>query len=379
MRVLICIPCLLTGGTEIQTLSMVRALIGTGHQTTTVCYFEYDEEMVRQYQEAGCHVLCLSRDGKRPLGIWNTIRFLYSGLHRTLQETKPDVAHVQYMAPGAIPIVILRLLGLKTILATAHTMADIYPSLRLLHFLQRHLLTAFTCITERAEQSFFGSSQLYDLQTALQTKGNHLTIHNCLPGYIQVINEPRIFDAPITIGVVSRLEAIKGMDMVVPAFCSIHANHPELRLLVVGDGSLRPAMEQAVTERGLTEHVKFVGRQPQDALQAFYDRIDILLIPSRSEGFGLTALEGMARGCVVIAANTGGLPEVVLDGKTGLLFSCGNVEAIADKVLQLVSTPASMQSMSCSAAIRARQFSVSSYNALIADLYEKIQLNRQRK
>ena len=65
-------------------------------------------------------------------------------------------------------------------------------------------------------------------------------------------------------------------------------------------------------------HLKFVGRQEQAALQSYYDKIDVLLMPSSSEGFGLTAIEGMARGCVLVASNTGGLPEVVREGYESL-------------------------------------------------------------
>jgi len=65
MRVLICIPCLLTGGTEIQTLNLVEALIRGGHQVTTVCYFEHTPNMVSRYQQAGSKVVCLSVTGKR--------------------------------------------------------------------------------------------------------------------------------------------------------------------------------------------------------------------------------------------------------------------------------------------------------------------------
>jgi len=78
MRVLICIPCLLTGGTEIQTLNLVEALIRGGHQVTTVCYFEHTPNMVSRYQQAGSKVVCLSVTGKRIGGI-NGIIFLYKG------------------------------------------------------------------------------------------------------------------------------------------------------------------------------------------------------------------------------------------------------------------------------------------------------------
>ena len=374
MNVLVCIPCLMTGGTEIQTLNLVKALITAEHKVTTVCYFEHSTNMVERYKQAGSNVCLLSPDGKRPVGITNTVILLYKGLHRVLREVKPDVVHVQYMAPGAIPIIILRLLGIKRIVATAHTAADIYLSLRLLHFVSRYILTAFQCITERAENSFFGNSQMYKAEMKLTRHGNHFTIYNNLPPYISIANKEQRIGKVITIGVVSRLEPIKGMDLVVPAFAKIHAMNPNTRLLVVGDGSLCPLMEQQKNDAGLNEVVKFAGVQPQEALQAYYDSIDILLMPSRSEGFGLTAIEGMARGCVVVAANTGGLPEVVSDGKVGLLHEPESSDSLAEKAIRLVNDRELLMTMKQNAIGHVARFSFAHYSALINNLYSNLLL-----
>ena len=371
MTVIVCIPCLTIGGTEIQTLSLVKALVKARHHVVTVCYFEYARDMVDLYEHAGSRVMCLSPEGVRPQGLWATVWLLQKGLRRVVKEEKPDLAHVQYMAPGAIPIVLLRLLGVKRIIATAHTSADIYPSLRLIHWLQCHLLTAFTCITQKAEESFFGTSQLYTQETKLG-KRNHFTIYNSLPDYIKVAVTVRTFQKQLTIGVVSRLEPIKGMDLVIPAFSEVHCLHPDICLLVVGDGSLRVDMVQQAVECGVTDCVEFFGRQPQSALQSYYDRIDILLMPSRSEGFGLTALEGMARGCVVVAADVGGLPELVLDGKTGLLCRKEDVTDLVKAISQLIANPSLMVSMSMASTDCAQLFSSEHYNTLIADLYTKM-------
>ena len=169
MKVLICIPCLLTGGTEIQTLSLVRALVRGGHEVTTVCYFEHADDMKKRFENAGSAVALLCADGTRPKGMVRTAWTLFVGLRRVVSRWKPDVAHVQYMAPGALPIILLRLSGVGKVIATAHTAADIYSpgGLKLLRFLQRHVLAAFTCITERAERSFFGTSSLFSPKTHL--------------------------------------------------------------------------------------------------------------------------------------------------------------------------------------------------------------------
>lgn len=372
MKVMVGIPCLMTGGTEIQTLNLVRALVAAGHEVVTVCYFEHSTAMVRNYEMAGSRVVLMSQDGERPIGVKNTSMALFKGFRRILQMEHPDVAHVQYMAPGAIPIMILWLLGVKRIVATAHTAADIYPSLGLLHFVSRYMLTAFQCITLRAEESFFGTSRLYSPEIKLSRRSNHFTIYNNLPPYITISDHAKVHSKPLTIGVVSRLEPIKGMDLVVPAFAEVHARYADTRLLVVGDGSQRQLMEQQAEEAGVGQVVNFVGQQEQSVLQGFYDQIDILLMPSRSEGFGLTAIEGMARGCVVVAAATGGLPEVVRDGEVGLLHKPESATDIADKVCSLVADRNMLQMLSRNAIRHVSQYSFACYAQMIQDLYEKI-------
>ncbi len=370
MKVLVCISCLLTGGTEIQTLSLVEALVAAGHKPVVACYFEYSPEMVVRYEEAGAQVELMSPDGTRPAGVYPIFRHLLREFRKIIKKHHhPDVAHVQYMAPGALPVIALRLLGVKKILATAHTYADLYPSLRQIHWLNEHVLTAFQCITMCAERSFFQSSRMFDPNVKLNKRGNHFTIYNNLPSYIDISQSGRMGEAK-TIGVVSRLEPVKGMDLVVPAFARVLKSHPAMRLLVVGDGSQLKLMEQQVKELGIPSwKVEFTGRQPQDSLQSYYDRIDILLMPSRSEGFGLTAIEGMARGCVPVVSNVGGLPEVVEDGVSGMLFSAGNQESFYeafDKAFK------DFTSLSAGAVRRAAVFSRERYFDRIKQLYRHI-------
>ena len=370
MKVLICIPCLLTGGTEIQTLNLVKSLIQGKHQVSTVCYFEYLPEMVSRYQEAGSKVTCLSPVGKR-IGGMKGIAFLYKGLKQVVQAEKPEVAHVQYMAPGAIPIVLLRMIGIKNIIATAHTAADIYPNLKLVHFIQRHCIRVFTNITLIAEKSFFGNSCMYTQQTKLQ-KRNHFTIYNALPPYIQIRKDTRNFSTSVTLGVVSRLEKIKGMDLIIPAFEQIKKGYPKIHLLIVGDGSLKEQMQQQAKDSTTNKDITWAGRQEQEQLQTYYDMIDILLIPSRSEGFGLTAIEGMARGCVVVASNAGGLPEIVKDNEVGLLHEKESIEDMVKKIYHLLENPQIMERFSMKATKYTRQFRHEQYTLLFNDLYSKI-------
>ena len=373
MKVLIAIPCLLTGGTEIQTLNLVRALVKGEHQVTTACYFEHTENMVKLYEEAGSKVVLFSKDGVRVGGVKGII-FLLKNLWKIKLSLRPDVVHVQYMAPGAIPIILLKLIGQKSIVATAHTNADVYgaKAMKLLKFLQSHVLRAFTCITLRAEKNFFGSCSLFDSSIRCIPAHTHYTIYNALPGYIQISDNKKENNDIITIGVVSRLEHIKGMDLVVPAFAKVYEKNKNIRLLVVGDGSLRHQMEEDASRSHLCKIIEFAGMQQQRDLQSYYDKIDVLLMPSRSEGFGLTAIEGMARGCVLVASNTGGLPEVVREGYVGLLHQPESVNDLANKICSLIENPKHFEPMRSHLHDYVQQFTFERYADLFNDLYSKL-------
>ncbi len=267
------------------------------------------------------------------------------------------------MTPGALAILVLKTLGIKKIVATSHTPADIYGKngLRLIKYLVYFFLTAFQCITLRAERSYFGSASLFDGKLK-----KHFTIYNALPSHIEIRKETRRFDSrTITVGVVSRLAEIKGMDLVIPAFDKARVKDNRLRLLIVGDGELRPMMERQAEASPYSEDIEFVGMKPQQELQAWYDGIDILLMPSRSEGFGLTAIEGMARGCVPVVANVGGLPEVVT-AQCGYLHEPENADDIAEKI---IGATVSIDDKSRASLNRVVQFSSEQYTKEIKALY----------
>ena len=371
--VLVGIPCLLVGGTEIQTLRLVEALVSGGYRVVTVCYFEYNAQMVNNYKIAGSEVICLSAYGRRPEAKKQR-KFLYQGLRRVVKDYHPDIAHIQYMAPGALPILILRRLGVKTIVATTHTNADIYKNLRLVHFIEKHITKVFTCVSQSAEMSFFGSSQCYDDKMALQ-KHNHLTIYNGIKLDSYRDYQPKtISDTPV-IGFVARMEKIKGADLVLPAFSKLLAAHPECRLKIVGDGSLCEMMqEQQKSLQIPNEKVEWLGRVNASSLPSLYRQMDIVWCPSRSEGFGLTVVEAMASGAVVVAANIGSLNEIIQteDGAAGILLTPESHDALSDATCHLLDDEHKYRELSRKGIDRVEAFSNEKYTNNVLSLYNKL-------
>ena len=95
-------------------------------------------------------------------------------------------------------------------------------------------------------------------------------------------------------------------------------------------------------------------------------------MPSRSEGFGLTAIEGMARGCVPVVSNTGGLPEVVEDGVSGLLHTSESVEDMISKIASVICNPKLFEQLSFGSYNRAQDFSKGKYYKQVEQLYDKL-------
>ncbi|MDY5969777.1 MAG: glycosyltransferase family 4 protein [Bacteroidales bacterium] len=367
--VLIGIPCLMVGGTEMQTLRLAQALNEGGFQVVVCCYFEYKFEMVQAFQQLGCKVVCLSAYGRRPDHARALRRFLKRGLARTVAEYQPDVAHVQYMSPGALPLWYLRRLGVKTLFATLHTTADIYPSLRLIRFLQKHWVKAFTCVSLTAEKSFFGSCRLYSADIKL-ARHNHFTLYNCLPPKMPI--RSRAVAQSLTIGSIIRFEEIKGADLLLPAFALVLKEIPDAHLLLVGDGKLREKMELQQQQLSIPpRHISWLGTLPHEKLPEQYARMDMAWMPSRSEGFGLSALEAMSQGVPIVASHIGGLSEIIRDAKDGMLFPVGDLDALAHITLSLWNDKALMQSLADAGQKRAADFSYDSYKELVLNLYSK--------
>jgi len=134
---------------------------------------------------------------------------------------------------------------------------------------------------------------------------------------------------------VGRLIPIKGHLVLLRALAQARARVPEISLDVAGRGPLAPALQAYARELGVEDAVRFLGFVSPVA-GAFEDAA-IAVVPSLGEGFGMVALEAMERARPVIASAVGGLPEIIDDGRTGLVVPPADAEALADAIVELAS------------------------------------------
>ncbi len=133
-------------------------------------------------------------------------------------------------------------------------------------------------------------------------------------------------DAPL-VGSVCRLIEQKGLDNALDGFAQVAAEFPAAHYAIAGDGPLRGALEAQAARLGVADRVHFLGWRA-DA-PAIFAALDVLLAPSRWEGFGLVFLEAMALGVPVISTRVSAIPEVIADGETGWLVPPDDPAAIA--------------------------------------------------
>jgi glycosyltransferase involved in cell wall biosynthesis len=158
----------------------------------------------------------------------------------------------------------------------------------------------------------------------------------------------------VAVGVASRLVPHKGHSLLLDAYGTASRERPELRLLIAGEGPLRPELERKA--RPLGETVRFVGFVKE--IRRFMGACDVLAFPSQpafGEGFGLAALEGMAAGRPIVATATCSLPEVVSSGESGLLVDPGSADELAAALVTLAADPELRAKMGQAANRRARE------------------------
>jgi N-acetyl-alpha-D-glucosaminyl L-malate synthase BshA len=149
-----------------------------------------------------------------------------------------------------------------------------------------------------------------------------------------------------------------------------------VKLVMCGDGPERADAEALAARLGVADSVKFVGKQPQSQVRDYLSVADLLLLPSQSESFGLTALEAMACEVPVIATRVGGIPELVEDEGCGYLFEIGDVDGMAAASLRVLSEDAERERLGR----RGREIAVSRFTTeKIIPQYEELYSRVVRK
>ena len=188
-------------------------------------------------------------------------------------------------------------------------------------------------------------------------------------------------DGPLLL-FVGRIQPLKGVEVAVRALGQLRGTHPDARLAVVGGpsgprGQAEVDRMVALVDRlGLADRVLFVPPRPHELLSTYYRAADVCLVPSRSESFGLVALEAAACGTPVVASDVGGLRTLVDHGRTGYRVEDGDPRAFAGRVEEILDDPVLAERLGTAAVLRAREYTWARAAHRLHDIYEELTAGR---
>jgi N-acetyl-alpha-D-glucosaminyl L-malate synthase BshA len=167
----------------------------------------------------------------------------------------------------------------------------------------------------------------------------------------------------------SNFRKLKRVRDVVEIYLRIASEMPA-KLLLIGDGPERPELEAYTRSSSFYNDIKFLGKQEQ--IEDILPIADLFLLPSEYESFGLSALEAMAAEVPVISTNTGGLPEININGFSGFMSNVGDVEDMSKNAISVLTDPLIHQQFKTNAFTQAKRFGINSIVPQYEALYERV-------
>ncbi|HKK19988.1 MAG TPA: glycosyltransferase family 4 protein [candidate division Zixibacteria bacterium] len=178
---------------------------------------------------------------------------------------------------------------------------------------------------------------------------------------------------PLRLCSLKKHELIYGPDILLKALALVKEKLPDVQLSLASFGTQTEFLKKMIAELGLGENVRITGWLDNRNIPEFVAQHHVVMMPSLREAFGVAALDAYAAGRPVIASRVGGIPEVVIDGKTGILVPPGEVPPLADAILSLAENPAKITEMGRAG----YQFTRENYTwdrslDMMIDLYERL-------
>lgn len=336
----------------IPALLMARELGGGGGIERDVSKFA---RHLTQYGIAP-HVACFNPGGARwreieaagipvlPVRITSfTSRSVLSGisiLRRYVAEHDIQVLHAFDLTTDLLGVPLARMLGIPVALSSQLWCRNILP-------MRRRLLLA---VVDRIATGLFVNCRAVADDLVLKWKVPIDRIYLCHNGFESHEFHPdgrkrpaQLADGSVVIGTVAVLREEKNISLLIEAFAQVRSIDRRAYLLIVGDGPMKPALEQQARDMNIADACIFQEATPNPA--SWMRSMDVFVVPSRSEAFPNALLEAMACGCCPVASSVGGIPELVHDGQSGLLFKAGDVQQLADALCTLARDPVRCERM----------------------------------
>jgi len=254
-------------------------------------------------------------------------------LYKTASRIRPDVIHAHWWLPAGW---LSTDLGAPLVVTVHGSDVRLLDRSRLARALARRVLARAAAVTTVSD--FLArdlTATLPNVSTIVHTAPMPIDVESFARGKtVPKANPPRILYA-------GNLLESKGIDTLLRAFARLRSSGVDSRLKILGEGPASSSLRRLASELGLDRDVEWAKFVTQDAMPAEYGASTITVLPTKgnAEGLGLSLVEALLAGCAVVGTPAGGIPEVVQDEETGLLFRDGDSEDLAAKLMRLLGDP----------------------------------------
>jgi glycosyltransferase involved in cell wall biosynthesis len=333
LRVLALIDHLALGGAEMLLAQFAAGAPVASIRLSVACLAEVDGNPAADpLRKAGIEPVLLHTPRRLGVGALSAVR-------RHVAAVGPDIVHTHLGSAGLLGSVAAWSLRTPAVVSV-HAMAwsgDIHTRARLKlgAFAQRRCAARIVTVSEAARRAY--------LEKGWDTPDRVVAIHNGVAALPQpgtgaaIRRELGLDEDDLVLGMFSGLRAMKGHDVAIDAMKLLHTRFPRLRLVIAGDGPLRAELSRLVEPLG--DSIVMTG--PRFDVMRLLDATDLCLQPSRADAFPTTVLEAMAASVAVVASDVGGIPEIVVNKRTGILVPAPpTAERLADAIAALLDNPA---------------------------------------
>jgi glycogen synthase len=321
-------PCV--GGIEVLTARLVPALRDRGHDITVITSLEEGRDLLAFEHYRGVPIHRLPFRAALSSGSIDRFREVKREVARLKAMLRPDVIHLNAMGPS----VVFHLETMSTLAAPMVFTLHSHPAAGV----DARGTAVGKLLGSAAWVTAVSSATLAEARTAMPAIAARSSViyNGVVPPAIAA--SALQFDPPRLL-CLGRLVLEKGFDIALRTLAALIPRWPAARLIVAGDGPARAELAQYAAELQLGHAVEFTGWVPPQQVASLVNTAAIVLMPSRREGLPLVALEAALMARPVVATRVGGLPEVILDGETGLLVDPDGGAAFTHAVDALLADP----------------------------------------
>ncbi|MBW4621276.1 MAG: glycosyltransferase family 4 protein [Cyanosarcina radialis HA8281-LM2] len=361
-----------TGGAELQMLSLRQGLRDRGHE---VRLFSSRASLVAESPLLSDYH-CFGSTSRLQVLSQTINPSAYFQLQSALQDFQPDVVHVRMFMWQLSPLILPLLKTVPCLYQTAVYKAicplgtKVLPDGKACQSVAGIACWRSGCLTPQSWAVLMLQRQLwqrwrdrFDLVVALshgmkrQLEAEGMqpieVVYNGVPE--RSMRPP--LSHPPTIAYAGRLVPEKGVDILLRSLARIQPHLPAVRLLIAGRGPEEKQLQQLARSLGISDRITWLGHLPRSEMERQFEAAWVQVVPSRwEEPFGNVSTEAMMRGTAAIVSGVGAQPEIVEDGITGFLVPPGDVEALANKLLEVLKNVALAESMGQAGRQRAIQF-----------------------